>query len=785
VLVRVLQNPRLSLTYSKDGMGNHDKLRGGRLLLGIALGLLVFVVGAAAAGIFLPEWRTGQPLPREAFRSRYATLAAKAGFRLAPGKPRIRLVTRDPAPYGGFSLIGKARQGAGASPVRVEVFHKIEGPESDRRGRLGIDFDLDGRPLALAWWSPVMGSFLASADRQSGRHFAETLASLALAPGESLGPPRTEIFGGYLLRMYPIAGSRPAEHLLVGSSGNVMASRLAGALGEGSVAKARAFMKSGLSALSRGFLAFAVVGAVFLVLLLKSRIGVANGATLALLALLTLSPVPTQVIGWTSWTVGLMALKAAWIFLLWSSAESLLRVASPEFTTSLDALRAGRLGPRGGRGLLLGVAFGAALAGLLLGLNALAAALPGAQPAKLTLHLPVSQAWHSPVADGINLAAVVALALALSLRLLPVRWAPWAAVLAAAAVLTPAAVGPWPAALAVNAAVTGLLVHVARRHGLTALLIASEVSLLLPPALFAALHLSWLPGTLVATAGLPAALVGLGLLALRRSAQAEVQRLAPPAFVRRLAEEKRLKNEMGLLARMQRGLLPRTLPRVDGWEIAARSVLANEAGGDLYDFLPDDNGHLWIAAGDVAGHGYSCAVAQAMTKAALASLVGQGGRTPAEVLKRADRVLRAAGATRNFTALALLRLEPRTGEALVANAGHPFPLLAASGRVSELALGGLPLGKGPPRDYEDRPLSIPPGGVLVFSSDGLFEAENRGGDPYGFERAQEVLGKFADRPAERVLEAFFEDWRRHLRGQRPLDDTTLVVIKRLDRGAAR
>jgi phosphoserine phosphatase RsbU/P len=246
-----------------------------------------------------------------------------------------------------------------------------------------------------------------------------------------------------------------------------------------------------------------------------------------------------------------------------------------------------------------------------------------------------------------------------------------------------------------------------------------------------------------------------------------------------------LKSEMGLLARMQRGLLPRTLPRLEGWEIAARSVLANEAGGDLYDFLPDDNGHLWIAAGDVAGHGYSCAVAQAMTKAALASLVGRGGRTPAEVLKRADRVLRAAGATRNFTALTLLRLEPRTGEALIANAGHPFPLLAASGRVSELSLGGLPLGKGPARDYEDRPLSIPPGSVLVFSSDGLFEAEDRSGDPYGFERAQEVLRKFADRPAERILEAFFGDWRSHLRGQRPLDDTTLVVIKRLDRGALR
>ncbi|HKV08587.1 MAG TPA: PP2C family protein-serine/threonine phosphatase [Thermoanaerobaculia bacterium] len=763
-------------------MARNPQLRRGPLLLGILLGLLGFAAGAVPAGIFLPEWQAGPPPARELFRDRFVVLADRAGLELVPGEPRVRLVTRDPALYGPF--YGSAGRG-GKPPVRVEVFHEVQGPEPGRRGRLGIDFSLSGAPLSLAWWSPGMASVFTRRDSEADVRFGERLGSLLLAPGESLGPGRSESIGTFFQRLYPVRGSRAPEHLFVALSGNVIAGRHPGRLGEVRLAGVRAFADRSLRLFGRVVLSALGISALFLLLLLTSRLSMRNGAVLALLALVTLSPAPTEVLGWTSWCAAAVAFTALWIFLLWSVAESLLRSASPEFTTSLDALRAGRLGPRGGRALLLGFAYGAALAGLRLGLLALAAVLPGTRAAGLSLHLPISQVWSSPVADGIGLAAGVALALALALRTLPVRWAPPAAALAAAAVLSPLAIEPWPAALAANLAVVGLLVLVVRRHGLTALLTASVVSLLLPPATFAAFHLAWLPGTFAVTTGLGAAIVALGFLGLPRSAQAEVQRLAPPAFARRLEEEKRLKHEMGLLVRMQRGLLPKTLPKIEGWEIAARSILAHEAGGDLYDMLPDGNGRLWIAAGDVAGHGYSCAVAQAMTKAALASLIGRGERTPAEVLSRADRVLRAAGPTRHFTTLALLRLDPRTGEALLANAGHPYPLLAAGGQVAEIPLPGLPLGHGPRRQYADQALEIPPGGVLVFSSDGLFEAMDRGGAVYGFERAGAVLQNAADRTAEKILEAFLDDWRGHLRGQRPMDDTTLVVIRRSGGGSGR
>ncbi len=577
--------------------------------------------------------------------------------------------------------------------------------------------------------------------------------------------------------VYPIEGGRRPQFLLgIASQQSGFLLREPGALNRAGSERADARVLRMVVDFWSALPWFLVLGGVFLILLLQARIGVVNGTLLGLLVILSLLP-GLPVFG--PWPMALWILGAwgAAIFLLWSCAESLLRAGSADFTTSLDALRAGRLGPRGGRALLAGFGFGAALAGLRLGLLALMEALPGAWAAHSSVKLPIFQPLSSPVAEGIYLAGVVALSLALALRVLPVRWAPVAAALGAGLLLNVVPAEPTAVSWAANAAVAGVLVWIGRRYGLTALLAASVVSFLLPSAAFAALHLDWLLGSFAAAAGLAAALPVLGWLGLSRSATAEVQRLAPPAFVRRLEEERRFRHEMDLLAKMQRGLLPLTLPRIEGYEIAAHSIIANEAGGDLYDVLTDDDGYVWIAAGDVAGHGYSCAIAQAMTKSALASLAGRG-RTPAEVLQRAHRVLRAAGATRNFTSLALLRLRPETGEALISNAGYPYPLLLADGEVTEIDISALPLGLGPARDYEDRTLQLSPGSVLVFCSDGLYEASDGHGRIYGFDRLHEMVRDAGPRPAGKILDLLLADWRRHLRANPPADDTTVVVVKR-------
>ena len=767
--------------YLEKVMGISPPARKGRLLLAIALGLAAFAAGLALAQRILPEWREMAPLPRAVFHERFAGLLAQAGFSPGPDEPRIQLVTRSVLDYEPFRALGDEGTDwllATHTGIRVEVFQEVRHPGIQSEGRLTVDFSVDGRPQSLVWTTRDFSTMFRAHDAQADSRFAGGIAPALLGPGETLGAPRNDTFGATPRLLIPILGSSPPQHLMVllSTLGGSVGRRAGGVTGQALESLQNQFDR-GLGQFGWKILMLLVVLALFAALAVKSRLGVVNGALLTLICLLTLSPVPTPQIAWFLFSLAAMAFTALWVFLAWSSAESLLRSTDANFTTSLDALRAGRLGPRGGRSLLTGFAFGAGLAGLGLALLSLAVVLPGIWPEAASFNLPVFQPIRGPLVSGASLAAGVALALALALRVLPLRWAPAAAALAAGATLAPLAIHPRPASLVANTLVAGLLVHVCRRHGLTALLTAAIVAQALPLAVFIGLHPGWSPFGLALTAGLPVAVVVLGFLGLSRSGAAEVERLAAPAFVRRLEEQRRLDHEMGLLARMQRGLLPRTLPRLAGWEIAAHSVLANEAGGDLYDFLPDDAGRFWLAAGDVAGHGYSCAIAQAMTKAALASLI-RADRTPAEVLQRADAVLRAAGASRNFTSLALLRLDPATGEALLSNAGHPPALLWTAGEVREIAVPSLPLGLGPARRYTDLPLSLPPGSALVFASDGLFEAMDNSDTPYGYERAQEILRGAGPRGAAKILEALLADWRRHLHGGAPLDDTTLVVLRR-------
>ncbi|HEV8630264.1 MAG TPA: PP2C family protein-serine/threonine phosphatase, partial [Thermoanaerobaculia bacterium] len=302
---------------------------------------------------------------------------------------------------------------------------------------------------------------------------------------------------------------------------------------------------------------------------------------------------------------------------------------------------------------------------------------------------------------------------------------------------------------------------------------------LLPSALFALCFASWVPWTVAGAALLAAAPLVAGFVGLARGEAVEHDPGAVPEFVRREERERRLTYEMDLLARMQLGLLPQSLPRLPGYEVTARSILATEAGGDLYDFLRDERGRLWIAAGDVSGHGYSCAIAQASVKAALLSLV-DGTITPAKVLERADRVLRNSTPVRQFATLCILCLEEASGRMLFANAGHPFPLLAAPKESPrEIEVPGLPLGQGPPRRYRDHEVVIPRGGVLLIYSDGLYEANDPQGVPYGFDRPRKILGDAVAWNAAEILERLLFDWRRHLAGSAPADDTTLVVLKRV------
>jgi hypothetical protein len=754
-----------------------------RLVAAFAAGILVFVAGLMLARTWLPAWQP-EPLQEERFFvERYRELARRAGLRLKPGEPRVSLTTDDSVSPGKGKELDRlspehlSSLGAG---YRVRVLHEVTRAGEGTPRRFLVQFSPSGRPTAV-FWLPVSTRMMTDAVRKppASPEVRKAFLRLLLLPGESIGGERSKDEDENLIAL---RGSDPPQHLEIETQqgGMVIASRKLGSIEPG---KDNGFPFLRVLQVLPVILGFLTIPVLFVALITKRRIDYVNGGILAGLTFLasgvTLASEPT--LERAAEVLVPIAFLALWAFLIWSAGESFLRFVQPGLTANLDALRSGRLGPRGGRALLYGLAGGALFSGLRLAALSAAAALPGSWSEELGVRIPVFGSVN-PLSAGISLAGGVTVVLAFALRFLPARWAPWAATLVGALCITSLDFRPYLMEIATNLVLIGFLVWVCRRFGLLTLLVTAVSSYLLLTAVFSGLHLSWLPVTFAATAGLSAALLVLGLVGLARPERAELERVKPPAFMRRLEEERRLQYEMDLLARMQLGLLPERLPDVPGWEVAARSILATEAGGDLYDFLEDEDGYLWIAAGDVAGHGYSCAIVQAMTAAALTSLIA-AGQVPSAVLKGVDRVIRRGGSHRHFTSLALLRLDPRTGEILLSNAGHPFPLLlAVGGEVEEIDLPGLPLGQGPSRKYADHGFEIPPGGTLVLCSDGLFEATDRQTVLYGYDRPQELLRSLSGRTAGQILEAVFADWRRHLGSEAPPDDTAGVVIRRKQAG---
>jgi hypothetical protein len=767
-----------------------------RLLPLLALGALVLAAAVGMARAWLPEWRS-DPLPEKSFFvERYRELARQAGARLDLGEPRMALTVHAKAANPRRSRLDALSAGATGAVTAlgggllVTVRQPAALTAGGKRQELIVELLPDGRPASLRW-----GRNLDGVKTEMGRGKSpvspleqDALARLLVHPGERLGagaPPRSGRAG---VTVYPLPGSVPPQRVVASSlttEGTVLLDR---ELVEAAAGKDREDGESVAEIVVAIPIVLGCATAVFLFLrlLFRRRIDFVNGAWIsAFLLAVAVSAILAADPSWKgALTVVGAAFLALWAFALWSVAESFLRAVQPDTAVGLDALRAGRIGPRGGQALLAGVAFGALAGGFRLAAFALAARLPGVWAEDPSLPLPLFNET-SPFYTGVLFASGAALALALAQRYLPARWAPWAAALAAGLALPFVPLHPVGWQVAANLLAAGLLVLAARRAGLAALLTAAICVWVLPAAAFAGLHLAWLPVAFAVTAGFPLLLLVLGFVGLRRPEWTERERLRQPAFIRRLEEERRLSYEMDLLARMQRELLPASVPEIPGWEIQVVSLLATEAGGDLYDFLTDEAGDLWIAAGDVAGHGFSCAIVQAMTSAALTGTI-TAGQVPSAALRGVDRVIRRGGARRNFTSLAVVRLDPRTGAALLANAGHPFPLLLAhGGEVEEINLPGLPLGSGPPRTYADLPFQILPGGALVFCSDGLFEATDSRDNAYGYERPRDLLRTLGEASAAEILAALFADWKAYRREEGPpADDTTVLVVKRKAAAAA-
>jgi serine phosphatase RsbU (regulator of sigma subunit)/anti-sigma regulatory factor (Ser/Thr protein kinase) len=243
-----------------------------------------------------------------------------------------------------------------------------------------------------------------------------------------------------------------------------------------------------------------------------------------------------------------------------------------------------------------------------------------------------------------------------------------------------------------------------------------------------------------------------------------------------LQSRERYAEEMRVATLIQQQFLPRELPKLQDWQVAAYYGPARAVGGDFYDFIELPDGRIGIVVGDVTDKGVPAALVMARTHSILR---GDAPRlvSPARVLEHANELLVAEMPEKMFVTCLYLVLDPRTGHVVFANAGHNLPYVRTADGVIEFRATGMPLGLLPGMTYEEREAVIEPGGNVLLYSDGLVEAHDPSGDMYGFPRLREAMasdlagGKLIDDLLLR-LHAFTG------RGWEQEDDITLVTIRR-------
>jgi serine phosphatase RsbU (regulator of sigma subunit) len=205
-------------------------------------------------------------------------------------------------------------------------------------------------------------------------------------------------------------------------------------------------------------------------------------------------------------------------------------------------------------------------------------------------------------------------------------------------------------------------------------------------------------------------------------------------------QRERIEQELKIAQIIQQQFLPKTLPDLPSWHVAAFYRPARTVGGDFYDFIPLPDGRVMFVVGDVTDKGIPAALVMASTHALLRDAAPRLV-SPGQVLGHVNDMLCADIPAHMFVTCLALVLDPVSGQVEFANAGHDVPYVRTQDGVKELRARGMPLGLMPGMDYEEKSFQFEPGDCALLHSDGLAEAHAPDREMFGFPRVAQLVGK--------------------------------------------
>lgn len=231
---------------------------------------------------------------------------------------------------------------------------------------------------------------------------------------------------------------------------------------------------------------------------------------------------------------------------------------------------------------------------------------------------------------------------------------------------------------------------------------------------------------------------------------------------------------------IQTSFLPKSLPRVPGYELAAWWQPAESVSGDYYDVLHLPDGRLGVVVADVSGHGVGPSLIMASVRAML-RVVARTGSEPHRILSMLSETISPDLPEGRFITFLMLALDPRTHHLTFANAGHgpAMHYCRHSGEFRRLEATCVPLGIVPDMDVPiGESVILEPGDLLILATDGAYELRDAAGAMFGLERLEGLIHDNRHRPASELLSIIRRAITEFHPGTHPPDDVTVLLLER-------
>lgn len=252
-------------------------------------------------------------------------------------------------------------------------------------------------------------------------------------------------------------------------------------------------------------------------------------------------------------------------------------------------------------------------------------------------------------------------------------------------------------------------------------------------------------------------------------------------------QDEQMGRQVKLAAAVQRRMLPRSIPKMPPFEVAAHYAPSYDLGGDFYDFL-ELGGHLGLLIGDVVGKGVPAALLMSAVRASLRAHA-QDLYHIDEVLSRVNRALCHDTLDNEFATVWYGVVDPHSLRLTYCGAGHDWPLLVRvptdrpteDRDVQRLTADGMALGIDPGQKYPKGTFQLAPRDVLLTFTDGVHDATNFEGKRFGGTRLRralvEVLAQEPEATPGRIIDYVIAQVRQHTGMSGRSDDLTMVVMR--------